>query len=237
MKALPYLILCAALVTLSGCDWMPGKPKPSAKWEPAESITDFNQLFTENCQGCHGINGAVSGSISFGNPIYFAIVPEQTLKDIIANGVPATRMPAFLIANGGSLTDKQVGIVADGLRSLARGPAPTGPLPPYSAPLGNAQSGQAAFTANCASCHGADGSGIAGKAGSVVDPSYLGLVSDQYLRTITIVGRDDLGCPDFQHRVPGRAMTDAEISDVVAWLASHRLNEFGQPLAPGAAQN
>ncbi len=26
------------------------------------------------------------------------------------------------------------------------------------------------------------------------------------------------------------AMTDAEISDVTAWIASHRTNEFGQPL-------
>ena len=62
-----------------------------------------------------------------------------------------------------------------------------------------------------------------------IHPAYLGLVSDQYLRTIVIAGRD-LGCPDFQNRVSGRPMSGEEISDVVAWLASQRKNEFGEPL-------
>jgi cytochrome c oxidase cbb3-type subunit 3 len=88
--------------------------------------------------------------------------------------------------------------------------------------------GQAAFGTFCASCHDADGTG--GKAGSVVRPAYLGLVSDQYLRTIVIAGRNDLGCPDFQNRVPGKPMSEEEISGVVAWLVSQRKNEFGQPL-------
>ena len=87
---------------------------------------------------------------------------------------------------------------------------------------------QAAFATFCASCHGADGNG--GKAGSVINPAYVGLVSDQYLRTIVIAGRNDLGCPDFQSRVAGKAMSEEEISGVVAWLVSQRRNEFGQPL-------
>ena len=49
-------------------------------------------------------------------------------------------------------------------------------------------------------------------------PAFLGLVSDQYLRTIVIAGRNDLGCPDFQNRVPGKPMSEEEISGVVAWL-------------------
>jgi cytochrome c oxidase cbb3-type subunit 3 len=39
-----------------------------------------------------------------------------------------------------------------------------------------------------------------------------------------IVGRSDLGKPDWRENVPGRPMSPQEISDVVAWIASHRDN-------------
>jgi hypothetical protein len=48
------------------------------------------------------------------------------------------------------------------------------------------------------------------------------LISDQGLRTIVITGRPDFGAPDWRGNVPGRPMTDQEISDVVAWLSSQR---------------
>ncbi|HEY7318089.1 MAG TPA: hypothetical protein VIE89_10990, partial [Candidatus Binatia bacterium] len=51
---------------------------------------------------------------------------------------------------------------------------------------------------------------------------YLALVSDQGLRTTVIVGRSDLGMPDWRANVSGQPMSPQEISDVVAWLASHR---------------
>jgi hypothetical protein len=56
----------------------------------------------------------------------------------------------------------------------------------------------------------------------VINPAYLALVSDQALRTAVIVGRSDLGMPDWRANIPGRSMSPQEISDVVAWLASHR---------------
>jgi hypothetical protein len=56
----------------------------------------------------------------------------------------------------------------------------------------------------------------------VVDKAYLSLVSDQYLRTVVIVGRPELGMPGFREYVSGKPMTPEEISDVAAWLASRR---------------
>ena len=53
----------------------------------------------------------------------------------------------------------------------------------------------------------------------MVDTAYLRLVSDQYLRTVVIAGRPELGMPGFRDYVPGKPMTPDEISDVVAWLA------------------
>jgi cytochrome c oxidase cbb3-type subunit 3 len=62
-----------------------------------------------------------------------------------------------------------------------------------------------------------------------VDTAYLALVSDQELRTIVIAGRPELGAPDWRSDVEGRAMSAKEISDVVAWLSSHRTKFPGKP--------
>ena len=86
---------------------------------------------------------------------------------------------------------------------------------------GDPQRGAVAYRSYCAQCHGADGGGGA-KGGSVIDPAYLALVSEQALRTVVIVGRADLGKPDWRANIAGRPMSPQEISDVVAWLVSQR---------------
>jgi hypothetical protein len=55
-----------------------------------------------------------------------------------------------------------------------------------------------------------------------VDPSFLALVSDQNLRTTVIVGRPELGAPDWRSDVPGKPMSPDDVSDVVAWLVAQR---------------
>ena len=221
-------ILAAA--ALAGCDAPPGKPKPESKWQPATAITDFATLYNQNCLACHGAGAVVSASISMDTPTYLSVVPRDVLVAATAHGIARSAMPAFSTAAGGPLTDAQIEILADGI--LAKKPAASASaLPPYSAALGNPSAGASAFAVACASCHGAGGTG-GDKAGSVVNPSYLALVSDQYLRSIVIAGRPELGCPDFASRTHGRALTGDEISDVTAWLVSNRKNEFGEPLVP-----
>jgi hypothetical protein len=39
---------------------------------------------------------------------------------------------------------------------------------------------------------------------------------------MVIVGRPDLGAPDFRGNLPGRAMSPDEVSDVVAWVSVQR---------------
>jgi cytochrome c oxidase cbb3-type subunit III len=224
------LLLCVLLV--AGCDRMPGKPKPSDKWQSPSAVSDFTALYNGNCLGCHGRGAVVSGSIAMDNPTFLSVVPRDALRRATENGIPGTAMPAFSISSGGTLTDNQIEILVNGILAKKTQTA-AGPLPAYSAAPGDVAAGHSVFAAACASCHGTDGTG-GEKAGSVASPAYLGLVSDQYLRTIVIAGRPDLGCPGFANRIPGRAMTDAEIADVTAWLASNRKNEFGQPLVPPA---
>jgi mono/diheme cytochrome c family protein len=105
-------------------------------------------------------------------------------------------------------------------------------LPPYSAPLGDANHGSEVYNRFCASCHGQVGQN--GKAGSILQPDYLQLVSDQYLRSVTIAGRPELGMPNYQNLVPNQPMSDQDIADIVAWLVSHRNSSN---IAPGANAN
>jgi mono/diheme cytochrome c family protein len=160
------------------------------------------------------------------------------MQKVTTDGIAGTAMPGFSKQAGGLLTEEQIGILVDGIYAWAKGhEAPTGDLPPYNAPLGDSDHGKEVFTAACASCHGLEGAGIKDKAGSVIDPAYLSLVSDQYLRTVVIAGRSELGMPGFREYVAGKPLTPQEISDVVAWLASHRQGAAPVQLAKTADAN
>jgi cytochrome c oxidase cbb3-type subunit III len=223
-------LLLISLLALGGCTRIPGKPQPDSAWKPASKTVDFEVLYRQNCSACHGIGQVVAGSIAMDNQTYLSVVPRTRLLDVISTGIPATAMPGFSTQAGGTLTGEQIEILVNGI--LAKKPAnPTGPLPPYAADPGDPARGADVFAASCASCHGPGGTG-GSKAGPTVSPAYLALVSNQYLRTIVIAGRPDLGCPDFANRSPGKPMTAADIADVTAWLVSNRKNEFGRPLAP-----
>lgn len=236
MKRLLFLFI--PVIGLVSCD-PPGKPTLADKWKSPADVTGFKQLYAQNCVACHGDGNSIAGSITLNNPLYLAVVPEEKLRDIIANGVPGHNMPAFARENGGSLSDEQIDTIVKGILAWKDdSKLPSAPLPPYSAQEANAPgdvaAGKAAFAQSCAACHGIDATG--GKAGSVVDRDYLNLVSNQYLRTVTIAGRPELGCPDFAHRTPGSPMTPAAISDITAWLVSQRVNEFNKPITPASAK-
>jgi mono/diheme cytochrome c family protein len=140
-------------------------------------------------------------------------------------------MPAFAQSAGGMLTDVQIDVLTKEIRSRwsQREILDATSAPPYTPKLtGDAQRGEAAYKTFCASCHGPSGSGGA-KGSFITDDSFLALVSDQGLRTIVIAGRPELGAPDWRANIPGKPMTDREVSDVVAWLVSHRSQIPGRP--------
>ena len=231
----------AALVTLAtfglatGCGRLPGKPKEEERWVAPAQVTDFNRLYAQNCAGCHGSEGRFGSARPLNDPLYLAVASADVLRQVTAKGVPGTAMPAFAEQAGGSLTDKQIDALVEGMRSRWGRPNDfkDAALPPYSlqdainsgSGPGDSQRGAEVFRVNCAQCHGADGRGGA-KGGSVVDPNFLALASDQSLRTMTIVGRQDLGKPDWRANVPNHPMSPQDISDVVAWLVAQRGNTF-----------
>ena len=222
-RALYGCLLFISLAALSGCGRLPGKPKEADRWKPPEANTDFADLYQTNCLACHSNGQTLGASISMNNPPYLAVIPKETLRKVVADGIPHTSMPGYSSKVGGLLTEDQINVIVDGIYNWAKGrEAPTDNLPPYSAALGDTERGEAVFAQDCANCHGSEGEGVQGKAGSVVDPTFLSLVSDQYLRTVVIAGRPELGMPGFRDFVPGKPMSAEEISDVVAWLSSRR---------------
>jgi cytochrome c oxidase cbb3-type subunit 3 len=227
------LLLLGCCAAFAGCDWMPGKPDEKVdKWKAPTAVTDFHELFMESCQGCHGDGKTIGGAITLNNPTYLAVLPEATLRQVIVQGIPGTMMPPFSISNGGMLTDEQINILVKGILAW-RQPVPAGTmLPPYASPAGNAANGETLYKAYTDAVAKAGGEKML-KDGFYTNPAFLDLVSDQYLRTLIIAGRPELGIPDFQKIIPGRPLSDEDISDIVAWLISKRENEFGQPLSPG----
>jgi cytochrome c oxidase cbb3-type subunit 3/ubiquinol-cytochrome c reductase cytochrome c subunit len=241
-----------ALLLSAGCQRiLNGPQKEDAEQIRPDQVRDFNTLYANNCAGCHGADGKNGPAIPLNNPEYLALVPNDQMLNVTVNGQTGTLMPAFGKSAGGLLTDEQINILVSGIRQRwGKSEAEPG-TPPYASNLtADAAQGQQVYTTACASCHGAptdnataqtdteaqsnmaghtstSGNGKAGNAGSITDPTFLALLSDQSLRTIIIAGRPDLGQPDFRGDVPGHPLSDQEITDVVAWLSSHR-----QPL-PG----
>jgi cytochrome c oxidase cbb3-type subunit 3/ubiquinol-cytochrome c reductase cytochrome c subunit len=242
MKFLPVfslLLFCA--IGLMGCRAAPGKPLPGSEAKRPDQILEFRTLYKENCSACHGNLGRMGAAISLANPAYLSFVGVANLERITANGVPGTMMPPFSKKAGGVLTDPQIAVLAQGIvSSWGRPSAPSGlnPLPYASNLRGDMMQGRNTFIAFCSRCHGTDAEGAVAGAmhtGSLVEPAYLSLISDQGLRSLIVAGQPDQGMPGSTSDLPGdgaRPMTDQEVTDVVAWLASHRTTTPGQPYQP-----
>jgi mono/diheme cytochrome c family protein len=214
-----------------GCAHAPGRPTGADVPVVPSEIMDFNVLYGQNCAGCHGTDGKGGAAIALRDPVYLAIADDEVLRRAASDGISGTAMPAFAQSAGGTLTDKQVAAIVSGIRerwaqpNILRGSNP----PPYSSSEpGDTSRGSVVYAEFCSSCHGAGGRG-GEKASSIVDGSFLALLNDQELRTVVIVGRPDLGAPDWRGDVPGKPMSAQDVTDVVAWLASQRPKYPGQP--------
>ena len=223
---------------MAGCDWMPGKPTEADKPVIKTTITNTHELWANHCSGCHGADGRWGPARPMNDPLYLATADRDYLIRIVRDRVEGSLMPAFGMPKGGPMTDEQINDLVDGMiKDWSNPTAVEGlTLPPMTAAPGDASRGHVAFKTYCAQCHGDDGQGKT--AGSVVNDSYLALVSDQALRSTVICGRLDLGMPNYAGYAGGHpssarkdlpALSDTQISDIVAWLISHRSKFPGQP--------
>jgi cytochrome c oxidase cbb3-type subunit 3 len=235
VKAYRYVCACAALAVFlaTSCGKPHGQPNKSSEVLAPEEVLAFGTLYAENCAGCHGADGHGGAAIALANPVYLAIADDAAIRKIITGGVPGAAMPAFARSAGGMLTDAQIDVITKEIRSRWSNPGilETANAPTYArTSTGDAQRGEVAYKTYCESCHGPGGVG-GPKGSAITNDSFLALISDQELRTIVIAGRPELGAPDWRGNLPGKPMSDQEVTDVVAWLASRRVQNPGQPYA------
>ena len=226
-----YMFPALAVLFLVGCGSPHGQPSRDSEILAPNQILDFGTLYSENCAGCHGAEGKGGAAIALSDPVYLAIADDASIRKVLASGVPGTAMPAFAQNAGGMLTDKQIDVIAGEIRSRwSRQGILAGAVPPSyaSKSTGDPERGEAAYKIYCESCHGPAGCG-GPKGSAITNDSFLALVSNQGLRTMVIVGRPELGAPDWRGDVAGKPMSDQDVTDVVAWLTSKRVPNPGQP--------
>jgi mono/diheme cytochrome c family protein len=231
LSALAVFCLALLLMMLAACSTPNGAPQANSEPVAPSQVSDFATLYAQNCAGCHGAEGRGGASLALANPVYLAIIDETTMRNIVSKGIRGTSMPAFAQSAGGMLTEEQINAITSGIFSRwGRKGILDGTNPPSYATkaAGNVDHGQLVFGTYCASCHGSEGAGTP-KGSAITNDSFLALVTDQELRTIVITGRPELGASDWRSNVPGHPMADQEITDVVAWLASRRAQNPGQP--------
>jgi mono/diheme cytochrome c family protein len=232
--------LCAAMVACAGCTHAPGYPKPGAEISRPDEELNFQALYKQNCAGCHGENGRNGAALPLNNPAYLAVAGAENIHAAAASGVSGTLMPGFARSAGGMLTGEQIDAIVQGMLHTWAQPSEFASvnLPPYSSSAaGNPADGQRAYALACARCHGPDGTGVNNPSqrgashDSIVDPSYLALVSNQSLRSIVIAGHPGKNMPDWRSYIAGpdaRPLSPKEINDIVAWVAEHRTSTVNE---------
>ncbi|MET0414320.1 MAG: c-type cytochrome [Polyangiaceae bacterium] len=226
----PALACLLSALALAGCGGRAGfAPPPLESVADPRQIVDFEPLYSANCSGCHGGHGQGGLALGLASPGYLALASDSRVREVIANGRPSTAMPAFARGAGGLLSEAQVDALVSGIRAWAPRDLQSDPRAPALELSGSsdARRGAHVFRARCASCHGNDGRG-GGDIASIVDDSFLALVSAPSIATTVVAGRPDLGCPDWRGKGEP-AMSNAEVADAVAWLLAQRAPFPGRP--------
>lgn len=172
----------------------------------AVKLDNAMTLYAENCSICHGLSGEGVGATPALNSDALRTMLSSDLTRIIADGRYNTAMPAWSEANGGPLSDYQVGELA-ALIQTGDWPATQdrvvnlglAPLVPFTTEPDPAlleavsllpdgailQSAIKTYAARCVACHGADGLGTS-IAPALNDPQVRAKTSEDLARTITV---------------------------------------------------
>jgi mono/diheme cytochrome c family protein len=185
-----------------------------------QAITDYvasfvdsssvgEEIWVSQCAPCHGTNG--EGGVA--PSIQEATTPLDEIVQLTTNG--AAGMPGF----GPTLSPGEIETVSRYVESLRT----TGPSDPGETPPAN-EAGAAGYAANCAACHGADGTGASAPAVSGTSLSNEELVS--------IIANGRGGMPGYSATL---ATEEIEaIAQFVADLGTAPGTEGPSPIALGA---
>lgn len=227
MSLLRATVLALAAVSLTAC----GKvPLNRAGRTEKDSVIPSEQVWATQCAGCHGADGTMGVARPMRDADYLASIGPQRLLEVVTRG-QGRLMPAMAASQGGPVDDEQLHSLVDWMVKEWGTGGRAGPVE-WSAAPGQAARGATVYAANCQTCHGAPDGKAPGTRGSVTDPNYLRLVSDQSLRSSILFGRADLGagCTGPYPGQPASArLSAADVSDVVAFLASRRPQMGAKP--------
>jgi cytochrome c oxidase cbb3-type subunit III len=181
-------------------------------------------LYRSYCALCHGERGQgylADNANALINADFLSIASDEFLRQGIARGRPGTPMSAWSDQAGGPLTDDDVALLVEFLRSYQTVPSvdlPAGVV------RGDAVAGAEVFRTRCAACHGSRGQGVS--AVSLANPVFLETASDGYIRHSIVRGRAGTPMPPF-----GAMLEDRQIDDLTALIRS-----WARPAAAAPAQ-
>ncbi|MEM6958395.1 MAG: c-type cytochrome [Myxococcota bacterium] len=183
-----------------------------------EELASGARLYRTYCGLCHGDAGegyAADDANALANQDFLVSVSDEFLRVNIALGHPGTAMAAYAKRAGGPLEDEEIDALVNYIRAWQEEPSADVSDP---VALGDAVRGQAAFSRDCASCHGARGGG-----GSAISPSnrvFLETASDAQIEYAILHGRRGTPMPAFEGE-----LSAATIADLVALIRSWQPEE------------
>ena len=166
--------------------------------DQVSQTSEGQALYEANCAGCHGTDGS-------------------TINGITPDAINAA-MTGIGAMNGMSLTAAEIQAISDFLTGNTGGGTggDTGGG-------GGTSEGQALYEANCAGCHGADGSALSGRTGAQIAAAIVNVSS---MTGISLSGTEIQAIADFLSGGSGSGSTGGP-------QASHTNSEVGVMHAPG----
>jgi cytochrome c oxidase cbb3-type subunit 3 len=182
---------------------------------PTQAVGEI--IYQDECAVCHGDGGNRLPDIALGSEEYLMTLGDAALERAIREGVGV--MPAWGRAHEGPLSDEEIRLIVDYLKSNARtgeqlvtpGELPGAPPEPAGTP--SAEAGAQLFANNCTACHGDKGSRI--PAADLSSKAFLDARDDADLAKV--IGQGKGGMPGFSVEREG-PLTSTDIQSIVAFL-------------------
>ena len=195
-------------------------------------VAEFDTLYAENCAGCHGPQGRGGAAIALADPVYLRIADEASMR--ARHRQRRTRdVDARLRAKRRRHADGQADRCDRARDPIALEPARDSRRRP-SAFLRCGSHGRRAArrgrlrkgTANPATVPEAAEARRAAPSRTIPFSRWSAIRGCARSSSPAV---PELGAPDWRGNVPGRPMSDQEVTDVVAWLARAASKAPGQP--------
>ncbi len=184
--------------------------------DPALASTG-GQLYNQNCIFCHQADaiGKPGFAPSLTNKEFLSVASVEFLLSTIRDGRAGTGMPPFA-----HLGEKKIEAIVAFLRAHATLPDRAAAIDAQPATQGDQRLGKIWYDQICLSCHGSDGDGYAagGTGTAIGKSSFLGHVTDGFIRTTIKEGRTNTRMMSFQGPESMADLSDKEIDDIIAYL-------------------